>query len=199
MNQGVPPKDSIVRAAGKLIGERGFDGVSVSDIAVACGMSKQALLYHFRTKDAIKDAVVDYLIAHANRSLLSLLSTVTGDPAERLEQTLDSLYGLFKAEPWAASVILRFMLDGDTESVKRMNDGTLPWAKFTAEAINRGGKPFRKLSDPSSTLEQVGMLVLVNFATLPQKGWIADTPKKTRDRRLKELLRIIRGLLFSDA
>jgi AcrR family transcriptional regulator len=48
----------IVRAAGKLFLERGFDGVSMRDIAAATGASQSMLYRHFPSKAALFEATV---------------------------------------------------------------------------------------------------------------------------------------------
>ncbi len=48
----------VIEAATRLIGQRGFWGVSVHDIAAACGITDAGLLHHFGTKDALLIAVL---------------------------------------------------------------------------------------------------------------------------------------------
>lgn len=43
----------ILAAAGELFAERGFDAVSVSDIAHACGISTGLIYYHFKDKQTL--------------------------------------------------------------------------------------------------------------------------------------------------
>lgn len=49
----------IIEAATQLIGQRGFWGVSVHDIAAACGITDAGLLHHFGTKDGLLIAVLE--------------------------------------------------------------------------------------------------------------------------------------------
>lgn len=50
---------SILAAAGELFTSRGFDAVSLRDIASVAGLSHPGLLKHFASKDALLNAVVD--------------------------------------------------------------------------------------------------------------------------------------------
>ncbi len=52
-------RTQIIDAATRLIGQRGFWGVSVHDIAAACGITDAGLLHHFGTKDALLIAVLE--------------------------------------------------------------------------------------------------------------------------------------------
>jgi TetR/AcrR family transcriptional regulator len=55
---GVPALDRIFRAAGRLFAERGFDSVSISDVAREAGVCKANVFHHFATKQALYDAVL---------------------------------------------------------------------------------------------------------------------------------------------
>ena len=52
-------RTQIIEAATRLIGQRGFWGVSVHDIAAACGITDAGLLHHFGTKDGLLIAVLE--------------------------------------------------------------------------------------------------------------------------------------------
>ena len=54
---GEATKRKIIKAAGKLFSEKGFNGVSIRDLANACGLSGPLILHHFKSKDGIYDAV----------------------------------------------------------------------------------------------------------------------------------------------
>ena len=50
-------KRIIIKTAGKLFSEKGFNGVSIRDLAKACGLSGPLILHHFKNKDGVYDAV----------------------------------------------------------------------------------------------------------------------------------------------
>lgn len=52
-------REQIIEAATRLIGQRGFWGVSVHDIAAVCGITDAGLLHHFGTKDGLLIAVLE--------------------------------------------------------------------------------------------------------------------------------------------
>ena len=56
----VKTRAAIVLAAGELFAERGYHGASTTDILERCGLTRGALYFHFPSKEAIADAVVDH-------------------------------------------------------------------------------------------------------------------------------------------
>lgn len=56
---GSDTKAEILRVALEQFTERGYDGTSIRDIAVALGITKSSLYYHFASKEAIVRALLD--------------------------------------------------------------------------------------------------------------------------------------------
>ena len=54
-----PTKDRIVDAAIDLFAEKGFEAVSMNEIASAVGIKKASIYFHFRSKDEIMEAIFD--------------------------------------------------------------------------------------------------------------------------------------------
>lgn len=52
-------KEQIIEEALKLFSERGYNNVSVRDIAYAVGIKESSLYYHFKNKQDIFDTIVD--------------------------------------------------------------------------------------------------------------------------------------------
>jgi TetR/AcrR family transcriptional regulator, transcriptional repressor for nem operon len=53
-------RESLVRAASRLIRERGIDGVGVAEISKAAGLTHGALYAHFRSKEALALAALSH-------------------------------------------------------------------------------------------------------------------------------------------
>ncbi|MCX4630723.1 TetR/AcrR family transcriptional regulator C-terminal domain-containing protein [Streptomyces sp. NBC_01443] len=62
-------RDRIVDAAGALVDAEGLEAVSTRRLAAALGVSGPSLYNHFRTKDAILDAVADAVSARVDLSM----------------------------------------------------------------------------------------------------------------------------------
>jgi len=81
----------ILQAAEELLGEHGYDGVSMRDVAERAGITKALIFYHFRSKDDLFGTVLDrYYEAHA-QSLVQA-TVVDGPPRDRIRRMLERYF-----------------------------------------------------------------------------------------------------------
>lgn len=90
-----PPetRTRILETALELFSERGFDGTTLQQIADRLGFTKAALYYHFRSKDALLQALVTPAIT-GMKELLDAHEGLPDSPAQRrrfIEEYLDYL------------------------------------------------------------------------------------------------------------
>ena len=79
----------ILAAADELFSERGFDAVSVNDVAVLASVNKALVFYYFGSKEGLFAQVIEpYYEAH--REALESAFAGSGDVSERLHRTLDA-------------------------------------------------------------------------------------------------------------
>jgi AcrR family transcriptional regulator len=77
-------REKIMNAAQKLFARRGFEGISIRDIAKAVGMTTASLYYHFPSKEEIFVAVHGRSLENVQREVMNAIAGVK-DPWERLE------------------------------------------------------------------------------------------------------------------
>ncbi len=63
----------IIEVAGALIAERGFWGMSLQDVADACGLTVAGLLHHVGSKDGLLIAVLEHRDEADSRALADIL------------------------------------------------------------------------------------------------------------------------------
>ena len=195
------PRERIRREATRLMAQRGFGAISVNDVAQAAGLSKQALLYHYPSREALHEAVIDALVEQSNRHLLLLLGAFSGQGEDRLEQVMLQLRGFFDAEPDAACLILREVLDGEHTPMARLTKGLEPWLRLVTDALRQGQREgrVRPELDPEAAVAHVGVLLLTSFALPWQaQGWPQAPRAEWRERWLGEAVHIIQRYLFTD-
>lgn len=86
-----PGKAAILRAAVAVMGEDGYEGASMRDMAARAGVSVAALYYHFPSKhDLLReflDEAYDVTLARIDRRLVA----VGSDPSDRLDSLVSTL------------------------------------------------------------------------------------------------------------
>ena len=90
-----------MRAAVEVMGEDGYEGASMRDMAARAGVSVAALYYHFPSKlDLLReflDEAYDVILARLDRRL----ADVGDDPAKRLDELVAPLIASHLHDDWA--------------------------------------------------------------------------------------------------
>jgi AcrR family transcriptional regulator len=115
---GRPPKDAsredtavlVLRAAERAFADRGFAETRLADVAAKVGIRRPSLLYHFRTKQALYDAVVRNAFDRVGAALMVALSPDEG-PEERLERVVGAVTRFGEENSAAVAIVLREMVD----------------------------------------------------------------------------------------
>jgi TetR/AcrR family transcriptional regulator len=105
-----PRKQEILDVATRLFAERGYEGTSMNDVAERVGMRKASLFYHFATKDALYEAVLDRLVESLQTALEEIYQS-SGSYAERLDAVTETMVGVLGSHPYAARLLLREAMD----------------------------------------------------------------------------------------
>jgi len=191
----------ILEAATRRFAAQGYGATSLAAIADDVGIRKASLLYHFPSKDALHQSVLDNLLSHWNETLPRLLEAAAGE--DRFDALLEETVRFFVADPDRARLLLREALDRPEAMRARLRDAVRPWMKVIAASIVKGQEhgELRRDADPEAYLLQVIHLVVGGIATadtlgvlLSEDGESADVPRLTR-----ELTRVARASLFTDA
>lgn len=101
---------TILQAAMRLFAERGVDGVSVRDIAVAAGVSPSLVIHHYRSKQGLKDAADGRVLAVLEEVLASAGQAVT--PAAALGSMEALLSDQVEQSPVLLPYLRRLLVDG---------------------------------------------------------------------------------------
>lgn len=90
-------RDRVLRHARDLFAERGYDGVSMQQIAAATGMTKAALYYHFRDKEELFGHVMRREMDRIELVLGGVLAE-EGSLREHLEGVAVAAFGWFRSD-----------------------------------------------------------------------------------------------------
>lgn len=103
-------REKLLAAAYSQFADRGFYGASIAQIAGEIGLTKQALLYHFKRKEDIYSAVLKRI---AVRMLAGLRSGVDASksPEHQFENMIKGIYFAARDNPLDTKVLMRELLD----------------------------------------------------------------------------------------
>lgn len=112
-------RERLLDQAEPLFAERGFYGVSIAAIANELGLTKQALLHHFGSKEKLYGEVLKRISIRFEEMDAT---PVPSDPADRLTQFLLSLHTQDGINTDATRILMRELLDN-----KRRADTAGAW------------------------------------------------------------------------
>ncbi len=121
----------LLTAAKKQFAEKGFYGASISQVAGEVGLTKQALLYHFKRKE---DLYAEVLREISHRLLRFVRATVrrSESPERQLEDIVLGLYSASRETPLDTRLLVRELLDNQSRAQKAKDWYLLP---FLAEIV----------------------------------------------------------------
>ena len=172
----------------RLFARHGFEGTSVQQIADELGVSKQALLYHFASKDRLRDAALEEMVAVWKRALPGVLAAVSR-PDAPVEGALMELVEFARAEPAYARFLLHELLQPARARHPVLKD-VGSWLQLAADYLREEQAQGRVDAgvDPEAWLINLGTRVVATLA-LSQDGAARDQPSP--ERIVRELARIV--------
>lgn len=190
----------ILDQASRLFARHGFDAVSLAEISKRVGIRKPSLLYHFRSKDTLRQAVLEELLAHWNDVLPKLLMAATSGN-EQFDAVLSKTIAFFAEDRDRARLILRELLDRPEQVQPLIETHVRPWVSLVCNYIRRGQEQGRLHLDvaPESYVAHVTTMVLGSLATFDSLAALVPEPNERAallEQHTNELLRIAKTSLF---
>lgn len=127
-------REAVVAEATRLFADRGFAGTSVQEVADAVGCSKQLVLYHFGSKDAIREAVMT-TVRDAWTTFLPVLVQLATQEGDRVAGAGAAFADLLGRHPHASRLVLRDLITEDGAVRQSLYDLVRPYLRLAAEAV----------------------------------------------------------------
>lgn len=91
----IEPSDieHVMEVAGRLFAERGYDGVGVRLIAKESGITMPSIFYHFGSKPALYEEVLEYKYNQISKTILRAIDALD-DPVQKLECIIGAFFDL---------------------------------------------------------------------------------------------------------
>jgi AcrR family transcriptional regulator len=121
-------RERILDEALTSFGTKGYDGTSLDALASLLGVTKQAILYHFASKEQLLEAVIDRSAAELAATLESALAAADGAGGggwERIESIVRSVFRLAARRPELLG-LLREVTRLGPPAATRLNDALDP-------------------------------------------------------------------------
>jgi len=133
-------RGAILQAAEQLFAERGFDAVSVNEIALGAGTSKANVFHHFGSKQDLYMAVLKMATDRAGGEVGRRAAAEEGDVPARLGLFLANYLTVLLTHPHSSRLIMREVMENGEK-----NGATLARELFTSNFVRivsliRGGQ-----------------------------------------------------------
>lgn len=159
---------SILDAAELLFSAHGFDATSLDAIGRRAGIQGSAILYHYPTKRALYEAVLDHLFGPLVDELYTLLDRP--DPLDdRLVAVTSAMVHFAAQQPSAARLFLRETAAGSTDVRDILGSAAAPHWKHLLGVLTDGSDD-RPDVDPLLVWHIVVGAVCFHFAAAPSVG-----------------------------
>ncbi len=188
-------REKILEAADGLFGKVGFDAATTREIAEASGVNKALIHYHFKSKSALFEAVLDRYYRRLNETFQSALSR-EGSMRHRLEQLIDAYVDFLSENRNFSRIVQRESSGG--KHIERVRQNLLPMFRLGSRMIMAA---YPKTSSGDMAAHQLivsfyGMIVSY-FTYSPvlehliDKNPLAKEEIEARKRHLAKMLEIV--------
>jgi len=192
-------RERILTEALHLFGSIGYEAASLQRIAEAVGVTRQALLYHFPSKEELRRAVMESVFDYWRRELPIVLTNTPPGHA-RFNSMMSTLLDFFRSDPSRARVALREMLDNPDSLSESLRRHLSPLVRMITELLRMGQASglIQPDLDPESYVVQVLTMVISSAAVGNVANAIveASDPATQDERDRVELVRIARRAAF---
>lgn len=172
----------ILTTAAELFGERGYDAVSLEDVAERLDVTKGSLYYYFRSKDELGTAAIESLGNDWTDRLEHLPAARTGSPADRLRALLHEHISIAVREYPAALRLFLVPRDWPADTAARIKDMRRRHNEVFRTVIEEG------VRSGEFTVTGIGTTLQCMHAAMSQApAWCTRLPEPARTTAITEL------------
>jgi AcrR family transcriptional regulator len=178
-------RDRIIQAAREEFSTVGLAGARTARIAERARVNKQLIFYYFGTKRGLYNAVLTGAGGELTAPSKGDDSTESRGPAERIRQTLRSVYGTLAGKPELAGLLVRGVSDpaGSGQSLARfLRDLTADLSGVISEGQGLGY--FRDDLDPDFAARLIVVAALGYLAL--ERSLASGSPEQQRAKWLEQ-------------
>lgn len=157
----------ILAAAERAFAERGFDGTRLEDVAAAVGIRRASIVYHFRDKAALYDAVLAGVFGALHARIAPVLLG-DGGFAVRIERAVTVWIDVIAERPALARLLLREAADGTPARVSRLAPHLKPFFTLVERTLAApDALALPSDADPIAVASQIAGATVFFVAAMP--------------------------------
>jgi len=162
-NSGPGSRAKILDTAEALFSRRGFNGVSLREVADRAGLGKSSLFHHFANKLSLYVAVLERILTQID-ARVEAAQEHTASALARLHQWVDAIVDTLAENPTHAPLLLRALFEGEVVDAKdssRLNHILQRTLGRVAHDLQEGMESgeFRSVSVPHTLQTLIGMSI----------------------------------------
>lgn len=146
---------------------KGAGASSIQDVAQAAGMSKQALMHHFRTKDLLREGVYELLAQRLRDQFPTAAAELVSRSHDRYRGLLEFSHRRFLENPELSRFLVFELLERPDAVLAWVRDEGAPWLGLIRGVVDQS-KDARAGFDAEAHLAVLAVLMLGASALLPR-------------------------------
>ena len=191
-------QSNIKESALEMFSKHGF-AISIAKIAEQAGITKQALMYHYPTKQILLEVVIEEIEQSSLDSLLQFFSHLLKVKDTTETNKLEEIVGLFIEHNLWAVLFLRLVLEDQERYLPESFRQNHLLIITQLQEMQKNGA-IQQSIDVAATFTNMNMLLLTTLATAQTKSTIVDSLGITAEtwlkRRLISIFKMYRSTLF---
>jgi AcrR family transcriptional regulator len=166
------PRERILTAALEVFSERGVGATSVQDVAKAAGMSKQALMHHFPTKEQLREGVYELIASQLRAEFPAAATELVSRSHDRYRALLELVLRRFTEQRSLARFLVFELLERPDEVSQWLREEVAPWLGLVQGVVSQS-KDAPEGFDSNLHLTVLATLMLSQSALVPRddKRW----------------------------
>lgn len=192
-------KERLLDAAEKLFAKNGFYGTSIREIAEQIGLTKQALLHHFKTKEKLYAAVLERVALLLHAGVKEAIEE-EGTELEKLERVVDYLSAWPRYDVDGPMLVMRELLDNQERALHAEKWVMLPMISELTQLVKSGQEKgqFKKLPPLLFIYHLLGAqhYFLVSLPTLRRLAATDEEYEEVLNLHIQELKLLLRARLL---
>lgn len=171
--------------AENLFGRRGYDAVTVSDIAAASGVSNGLVYYHFTDKESLLGALIEQAV-NATKALAVEHLDPSGDPRTRITGFIHAYLRLIEERQELIRLLVRQVTDIGSPTGRPVLEHVSETIERLAGVIDEGIREgtFREVPSRGAAESLFGMLhirVVAGVLEAPHSPALVAGPEETAE------------------